>query len=566
MTETDSKSREQKICILCGQPFTPRYKNSKCCTRPHYRTCEWCGKEFLIKDVHYPDRTCSAECRRQLRKKNAEATSLQKYGVKNAGGTAESKAKTNETCLAKYNVMWPGQAEIQKQHVKATFDRQGGNPMQRAECIEKAKLTNLEKYGDECVLGKGSSIRDEVRQRAFEKYGTVDPGNLPEFREKAKQTSLAHWGSEYYATSEEGSKKIQQTCLEKYGAVTPFGSKKIQEKVRKTMLEKYGTTTIMHIPGIMEKLMASNIAKYGVPFYCMHPDCLRALNTQPSALNKSFAKQLSDRVPNIGVEYEFHIPECRYSYDIHVLDTNALIEIDPAYTHTTAPTKLGNKAIDYHKKKSAAASKNGYRCIHVFDWDDWSKILNFFLPKQKIAARNCKVKEITLAEAEPLLIAYHLQGTCSGQSKCFGLYHDTELIQVMTFGKPRYNKQADWELIRYCTNPNFAVIGGAEKLFKLAVTVINPQLLVSYCDKSKFTGEVYKKLGFTLADEGSPSRHWCKGSKHITDNLLRQRGYDQLFGTNYGKGTSNEQLMLDNGWLPVCDCGQARFEWRSNVR
>ena len=27
----------------------------------------------------------------------------------------------------------------------------------------------------------------------------------------------------------------------------------------------------------------------------------------------------------------------------------------------------------------------------------------------------------------------------------------------------------------------------------------------------------------------------------IIDNLLRQRGFDQLFGTNYGKGTSNEK-------------------------
>ena len=34
------------------------------------------------------------------------------------------------------------------------------------------------------------------------------------------------------------------------------------------------------------------------------------------------------------------------------------------------------------------------------------------------------------------------------------------------------------------------------------------------------------------------------------------------FGTNYGKGTSNEQLMLDNGWLPVYDCGQAVYEFR----
>lgn len=27
------------------------------------------------------------------------------------------------------------------------------------------------------------------------------------------------------------------------------------------------------------------------------------------------------------------------------------------------------------------------------------------------------------------------------------------------------------------------------------------------------------------------------------------------------KGTSNEQLMLDTGWLPVYDCGQAVYSY-----
>ena len=35
-----------------------------------------------------------------------------------------------------------------------------------------------------------------------------------------------------------------------------------------------------------------------------------------------------------------------------------------------------------------------------------------------------------------------------------------------------------------------------------------------------------------------------------------QRGYDQLFGTSYGKGTSNRDLMIQNGWREVYDCGQ----------
>lgn len=63
----------------------------------------------------------------------------------------------------------------------------------------------------------------------------------------------------------------------------------------------------------------------------------------------------------------------------------------------------------------------------------------------------------------------------------------------------------------------------------------------------------------------APTKVWSKWDSKITDSLLRQRGYDQLFGTDYGKGTSNEALMLEHGWLPVYDCGQAVYEWKGNV-
>ena len=74
---------------------------------------------------------------------------------------------------------------------------------------------------------------------------------------------------------------------------------------------------------------------------------------------------------------------------------------------------------------------------------------------------------------------------------------------------------------------------------------------------------MYITLGFNLKSYGSPSKHWynIKTGKHITDNLLRQRGFDQLFGTNYGKGTSNETLMLENGFVEVYDCGQSVYEY-----
>ena len=112
-----------------------------------------------------------------------------------------------------------------------------------------------------------------------------------------------------------------------------------------------------------------------------------------------------------------------------------------------------------------------------------------------------------------------------------GLFQSEQLVQVMTFGRPRYNKSYEYELLRLCSHDCYAVVGGAEKLFKYFIKAYKPQSIISYCDTSKFTGDVYYRLGFTLKQQTKPNKIWSKSSDKVTDNLLRQRGFDQLFFT-----------------------------------
>ena len=138
----------------------------------------------------------------------------------------------------------------------------------------------------------------------------------------------------------------------------------------------------------------------------------------------------------------------------------------------------------------------------------------------------------------------------------------------MTFGKPRYNKKFDWELLRLCYHEDFEIIGGSQKMFNYFINVYNPNNIISYCDNSKFNGGVYNKLGFILNSKKiNPSKHWynCKTKTHITDNLLRQRGFDQLFGENYGKNTSNDELMLSYNFVEIYDAGQKVYEWKNKL-
>lgn len=299
------------------------------------------------------------------------------------------------------------------------------------------------------------------------------------------------------------------------------------------------------------------LEKYGVEFPCMRHEA--RMHGNNSSINKKFKQLLIDNnlYINDAENVEFNI--LNKSFDFKV--GNNLIEINPTYTHSTSINPFNRKPIDknYHFNKSKLARENNFRCIHVWDWDDIDKIINLLKNRETIYARKCYIKDVSKKEAALFLNKYHLQGYANDKIR-IGLYYNNELVSIMTFGKPRYNRNYEYELIRYCSCYN--IIGGAEKLFKYFIKNYNPNSIISYCDWSKFNGDTYLKLGFKFKNY-SIGKHWYNlhTHQHITDNLLRQRGYDQLFGTNYGKGVSNEYLMLNNGFVEVYDAGQALYEY-----
>ncbi len=135
-------------------------------------------------------------------------------------------------------------------------------------------------------------------------------------------------------------------------------------------------------------------------------------------------------------------------------------------------------------------------------------------------------------------------------------------MSVMTFGKPRYNDSYQYELLRLCTLRGYAVVGGAERMFKQFITEYKPKSIISYCDRAKFSGDIYLKLGFTHLRDNYPNITWSKRKQKITNNMLLARGYDQLFNTNFGKHTDNRELMIMHGWRPVYDCGQGVYVYQ----
>ena len=415
------------------------------------------------------------------------------------------------------------------------IERHGvAHALQSTELLKKREKTTLERFGVKHAA-QSDEVKQKVREHFNEKYGVDTPFQMDDFWDKAKQTNLEKYGTEYAIQSESVQKKSELTCEEKYGTKHSIQSDSVKATIERICLEKYG-----------------------VPYPGMTDECRESSAAVISKTNKAIA----DKLNSAGLICELDkIKLNRFSYDIHMLDTNILLEIDPTYTHNAIGNHWDKKGTDknYHLEKTKLAIGNGYRCIHVFDWDDVDKVIQLLVSKQTIYARKCAVADIDYNTAGKFEVQYHLQGNCRGQQVCLGLYYEGELVEVMTFGKPRYNKKYQWELLRLCTHSDYKVTGGASKLFSYFLKEYKPESIISYCDLAKFDGKVYEQLGFHHVKDTEPQKVWSKGSEKITDNLLRQRGYDQLCNANYGKGTNNEELMLDHGWLPVYDCGQATY-------
>lgn len=398
---------------------------------------------------------------------------------------------------------------------------------------EKVIIRRLAEYGIKKEKFNIQIIRENTMMK---RYGVSHPSRCEAFKQKAKKVMLFRYGVEYTAQS-----------------------KDLQSKMQKTMSERYGKPNYVETGDFKIKSSKTCRKKHGTDWPCQFPQCIKALETAigHSKPERHFAEILDKH--NISYEQEFPIRGFKYDFKID----NTLFEINPSGTHNVNFGLFGHepKKKDYHFIKQSVAKEYNYHCVHVFDWDDQDKIVKVFLePKEKVYARLCSIREVPVKEARVFLNQNHLQSYAKDTIR-LGLYQNNtnELVEIMTFDKPRYNKKYEYELVRLCSVKN--VIGGTEKLLNHFVKHYKPKSIISYCDLSKFDGTIYRKLGFTATNKPQPSKHWVslKTGQHITDNLLRKCGFDKLFKTHYGKGTSNEQLMRENGFVEVYDCGQIAY-------
>ena len=258
-----------------------------------------------------------------------------------------------------------------------------------------------------------------------------------------------------------------------------------------------------------------------------------------------------------------------YELDIYIPEFKLAIEFNGDYWHSTI-----YKDKYYHQNKTITCAKQGIHLIHIFEheWDNLEykeKILNYIYniidsnKEIKTFARKCNIKIIENNIAKQFLDRYHIQDGINSEIN-IGCYYQNELIGVMTFGKPRFNKNYDYEIHRLCWKPRVHVTGGTEKLFSYFINKFNPQSIITYVDISKFTGNVYSRLGFKPIQPNpitEPNYVWV--NTRYTEVLQRYKTQKHKL-VELGFGTEDQtedEIMNNKGYLKIYNSGNLKLEY-----
>lgn len=294
-------------------------------------------------------------------------------------------------------------------------------------------------------------------------------------------------------------------------------------------------------------------------------------NTDPSGDESrsqlfNFIKSIISDVKNkyelvdCGIDIDVYIPEKKLGIQYKTLCFNRkLSDLD----HISEPScKL------HLNTESKLAQKAGIRLIHIFE-DEWlgkkkiveNRLKSILGLSERIYARNCEVKEIEYSDGAEFLRNNHIQGNAI-PSHSFGLYHNNELVAVMTFSKWRYVRTSDnwdYELLRFASSQT--VVGGFSKLLKAFINSYRPRVVHSYSDRRWSEGNVYKQNGFIHIHSTAPGYFWCKNQERHNRMNFTKLKLTQMFGKNAVARKTESQIMYEHGYFKVEDCGQDLWDY-----
>lgn len=526
--------------------------------------------------------------------------------------------RKKDYCLKKYGVENQFQRNEVKEKIRIIHDEKTDE--EKKTIKQKREETNFKKYGTK-TPAENKIIQHKIENTNLKRYGMK---TVLENTEKIKKAVNDKFGVDNVMKDNSIKTKMINTTLEKYNGIG-LGSDKIKKKFTETMIEKFDVENPMFVDDIKNKVIKTNLERYGVKSILLLPDIRNKVNIswqykmQSKIQNfhsvkplfdfdleykgvyneynwecldcsTTFSSDLSDGkypkcpkcfpyskskeelnikhfIENLGFDVKHNKkPFGNYEIDLLIESAKLAIEYNGLYWHSES--KLTNK--NYHLNKTNDVEKHNYSLFHIYEhkWLEKPEIImsmiknKLNITESKIFARKCTIKSINTKMKNNFLNTTHIQGEDKSKIK-LGLFYEKDLVAVMTFGKPRFNKNYSWELIRFSTKLNTNVVGGMSKLLTHFIKKYNPKDLITYADRSYSSGNSYEKIGFkkikitkpnfwVIGDSITGADHRINWQKHKLKNKLKI----------YNEHLTAWENLLNNGYDRIWDSGNYVFEMK----
>lgn len=431
-----------------------------------------------------------------------------------------------------------------------------------------------------------SSVKEKIAATCLERYGARSNLSTEENKKKQQATCVKKYGVSNYAKTQEFKEKYKKTCVNKYGVENVSQLDFVKQKINNTHLKKYSRKRFSQVHLDTSVIDQKNNKEYMMYLYkdlkMPLTEIANQLGVNHSQLCVHFKQNLNIDISRHNVSWpETEIFNFVKNYANDAIQSDRTI-ITPKEIDISVPSKKlaieynglawhgeirGGKSKFYHRDKMTAANAAGFRMIQVFsnEWENKrdlvkSRLINALGFSQKIPGRKCQIVSVNKTDTDDFLNRNHIQGMCFFKI-AYGLIYNDELVAVMTFGKPRFNKHYDQELLRYACKQHFAIQGGASKLFKHFLNKHNPRSIISYCDLRWNNGNVYDQLGFKLQKTTDPN-YWYVVNNNLDNRIKYQKHKLCRLLNRFDPSLTEWENMLNNGYDRVWDCGNSVWVYK----
>lgn len=486
---------------------------------------------------------------------------FKKYGVYHPSQLPEVKAKIKQK---RESGAYDNMVKKMKDTLKEKYGDENYNN------VEKGKRTKLAKYGDE-----NYNNRDKMTQTNNQKYGmNVSPNTLKRTQERASNGDIGF-------KSDQFKQYLKDNNIENVSQLTSVKEKKRHDKINRMVANIFegGRLNNVVLPIFQrneytgcdyDKMYKFKCCKCNNEFQdnLYSGNIPRCLNCYPhNRFKSSIETEILDFLQSHNIETKHHDRSILNGdeIDIYVPSLNFAIECDGVYWHSEI---AGGKNKQYHLNKTLKCNQQNIQLMHIWDWE-WrcknsiikSILLNKMGKSTKVYARKCVVKEVSNPDKSNFLEDNHIQADDTSSIR-LGLYHNNELVSIMTFVKSRYDKKYQYELSRYCNLLNTNIVGGSSKLFTHFIKNYDANSVVTYSDKRLFTGKVYAGLGMLMLKDTPCGYHYFHKNNGVPINRthFQKHKLDKTL-EKFDCDLSEWQNMQINGYDRIWDCGHFKYEW-----